>query len=371
MTYMNLQVDRTRLSDIEVQILDLERSLSALRAEKEVVRERLDSYRYPVLTLPNEIVSEIFVQFLPLYPDPPPFCGDGSPTTLTHICHKWREVALATPLLWRALAFSPYDTISVERQRYISEIWLKRSYSCPLSIIIDNWWNIYEFPSELVPHCARWEHLKLTGSNLPKIDGPMPLLRDLGIMIGLCDLFPSYDAPLLRTVFLNTVAASRITLPWKQLASLTLYWVQSSQCVAILQQTVDLVHCDLDFPIARERIHTGPDITLPYLDSLVLKNSNGGSLIGFLDTLVVPALRILHLPERFLGATPIESLKSFISKSGCTLEQVHLTGVRTLLATDKSYHSAFPHIPDFTFQVPYIEETPTDDEDVEDGDNSG
>ncbi|KAJ7641164.1 hypothetical protein FB45DRAFT_712335, partial [Roridomyces roridus] len=57
----------------------------------------------PVLTLPNEITSEIFVHFLPPYPVCPPMTGLDSPTSLTHICRQWREIALATPKLWRAI----------------------------------------------------------------------------------------------------------------------------------------------------------------------------------------------------------------------------------------------------------------------------
>jgi hypothetical protein len=52
-----LEAYRTRVADIEAQILYLERSLSALRIETALAQERLDAYKYPVLTLPNEIIS--------------------------------------------------------------------------------------------------------------------------------------------------------------------------------------------------------------------------------------------------------------------------------------------------------------------------
>jgi hypothetical protein len=44
-----LEADRAVVAGLEAQILDLERSLSALRIEKALVQERLDSYKYPVL----------------------------------------------------------------------------------------------------------------------------------------------------------------------------------------------------------------------------------------------------------------------------------------------------------------------------------
>ncbi|KAJ6560151.1 hypothetical protein B0H19DRAFT_945240, partial [Mycena capillaripes] len=67
------------------------------------VQERLNSFKYPVLTLPAEIISEIFVHFLPIYPSCPPLTGFLSPTLLTQICRKWRHIALTTPALWRAI----------------------------------------------------------------------------------------------------------------------------------------------------------------------------------------------------------------------------------------------------------------------------
>jgi hypothetical protein len=102
----DLEADRARVADLDAQISHLERSLSALREEKNLAQERLDSYKYPVLTLPNEIVSEIFIHSLPAYPEYPPLTGLHSPTLLTHICRRWREIALGAPALWRAIQFN-------------------------------------------------------------------------------------------------------------------------------------------------------------------------------------------------------------------------------------------------------------------------
>jgi hypothetical protein len=51
-----LAAARDRIADIDIQILALEQSLSALRTERALEQEGLDSYKYPVLTaVPNEI----------------------------------------------------------------------------------------------------------------------------------------------------------------------------------------------------------------------------------------------------------------------------------------------------------------------------
>jgi hypothetical protein len=63
----NLEADRARvarLAAVEAKILDLERSLPGLRAKKTLAQERLNSFKYPVLTLPNEITSEVLIHFL-------------------------------------------------------------------------------------------------------------------------------------------------------------------------------------------------------------------------------------------------------------------------------------------------------------------
>ncbi|KAJ7906184.1 hypothetical protein B0H13DRAFT_2021492 [Mycena leptocephala] len=64
-----LEADRNSVAAIDAEILRLERSLSGLRTAKAVLKQRLESYQYPVLTLPNEIVSEIFIHFLPKVTD--------------------------------------------------------------------------------------------------------------------------------------------------------------------------------------------------------------------------------------------------------------------------------------------------------------
>jgi hypothetical protein len=104
-----------------IQILALERSLSALRIKKALAKERLNSYKYPVLTLPNEIISEIFIHLLPPCPLCPPITAIFSPTHLTHICRRWLEIALGTPELWRVISIFGND-IPFGRQLHTFDI---------------------------------------------------------------------------------------------------------------------------------------------------------------------------------------------------------------------------------------------------------
>ncbi|KAK0479842.1 hypothetical protein EDD18DRAFT_1012523, partial [Armillaria luteobubalina] len=52
----------------------------------------------PCRRLPTEVLTEIFIRCLPLYdPGGSPLDPRAFPWTLSHVCRKWREVAVGTP----------------------------------------------------------------------------------------------------------------------------------------------------------------------------------------------------------------------------------------------------------------------------------
>ncbi|KAJ7080559.1 hypothetical protein C8R43DRAFT_1115594 [Mycena crocata] len=349
-----LEADRTRLKAVEAEMLALERALTLLRTERSTIQGRIDAYKYPVLTLPNEIVSEIFIHFLPAYPDCPSMTGRFSPTFLTQICRKWQAIALTTPALWRAIRFPLRDLTPAQRVHLLKSS-LARSCFCPLSIKVD------EVPFELqkdlqllISHHLRWEFLELCIDGrqtlLGIFDGPTPLLRKLNLrIIG----YPSSpltltEAPLLRTAILNDDGLNDIILPWAQLTSLTLHDVYPEECTPILQQTFSLVHCELNL-FLDDPSDIPPDVNLPSLESLILIDLDTSAKTEYLGTFIVPALRKLEVPEAYIGFRPIPQLKSFISKSGCKLEDVYITG-RRRSTPDELYRNALPLVPKITFE---------------------
>ncbi|KAF8215581.1 hypothetical protein K438DRAFT_602902 [Mycena galopus ATCC 62051] len=354
----HLAADRALVVDLDAKILDLERSLFALRTEKQLARERLDSFKYPVLALPNEITAEIFIHFIPLYPDCPPFAGPHSPTLLTQICRKWREIAVGTPTLWRAILVpSPNNSSSSDRCVHLCEAWLNRSGCCPLSVHLPNEEDqvVLEILATLVPHRSRWEYLYLTlfASDVPAIEGPMPLLRrlDLSVPDELPAVVTFSPAPLLRSLTLRATTPLNVALPLGQVTSLTLDMVYRSEYAVILRQTRNLVHFELNAFFEWDATSDLPpdhDIELPCLESFALRNQDVPNTIAaaHLSDFRVPALRILRLDQSFLGLEPIDTLASFISKSGCTLQQVCFTRSDALLA---SYREAFPSIHFFNY----------------------
>ncbi|KAJ7429627.1 hypothetical protein FB451DRAFT_1383059 [Mycena latifolia] len=353
-TATTLAADRAHVEDIKAQILVLKRSVRALRAERKETQGRIDSYAYPVLTLPNEIVSEIFVNFLPVYPCCPPQTGLLSPTLLTHICRRWRGIALATPELWRAILITSYRDDG--RQLHILDSWLSRSGCFPLSLNIENLFIPIskECLEKLVQHHARWEHVKLgleARSHLRIIPSAMPLLCQLELQLlepGSTPPVAYREVPRLRSAILWDFDYPNGFLPWSQLTSLTLVVKSPTECTAVLQHTVNLVHCEL---VTFADFVRQPDVKLERLNSLVLMkytdDEGEDPATQYLDTFIVPALRSLQIPDEFLRPDPIHMLAVFISKSGCQLENIHITGERSI--PKRRYREAFPSIPKLSF----------------------
>jgi hypothetical protein len=218
---------------------------------------------HPILTLPNEIVSEIFVHFLPVYPKCPPPTGLLSPYLLCHICRRWRDIALATPALWRAISLPWCWPRNTERLKtlilYVLKLSLKRSGSCLLSIRLvcdamnDSTRTL--FAPVITDHCARWEHLDLSTPwplyLLPNKELPLPFLRSLKLGFDggntTTTVATFLAAPLLRKVALVTYhTAHGPIFPWSQLTVLSVNSIPSNQVIYLLNQLVNVVHCRLN-----------------------------------------------------------------------------------------------------------------------------
>ncbi|KAJ6472305.1 hypothetical protein C8R47DRAFT_987822 [Mycena vitilis] len=237
------------------------------------------------------------------------------------------------PALWRAISLSCLDDIPFRRAHHLSQQWLRKSGSCPLSINLDAFRGEDEaaelLTAGVISHHARWEYVELRIRSTSQPVAPegglssMPLLRDLKLMLNPNSDSPAVrfcETPLLRTATLTYCTASSVILPWAQLTSLTLDWTTPLQCVSILRQTCNLVHCDLAFYCRWSESGPLPDIHLPCLQPVL-----GRGTPAFIEALILPALRKLEISEQFLATSNhIDSLASFISKSGCNVTEVQL-----------------------------------------------
>ncbi|KAJ7604208.1 hypothetical protein FB45DRAFT_1070672 [Roridomyces roridus] len=357
------QAARARIAEIDAQ-------LHLLQMERAVHQKQLDDYTYPVLSLPNEITSEIFIQCLPSYPACPPLKGPLSPTSLTHVCRQWRDIALATPQLWRAITF---EAPGEDRTAWT---WLERSGSCPLSINV----SYQRYTGSLVDtalaaillHRKQWEYAVLTiqGQQVALLQGPMPLLCELTLHAP--DSFtessrrPSANAcdfPRLRTLSLSCFDDLGNWLPWSQLTSLTLMHTYSPTYLSTLRGAVNLVHLKLIYCV-QDSHRQCPDVNLPRLETLIMVDPDGDFHQG-LSVFTLPSLRSLQVPATFLNSDRIETFASLVSRSGCTeLRKVLITGEFRLRISKRVFRRRFPAIT-FVFNSGYnwAKRRPGDEED--------
>ncbi|KAJ7639611.1 hypothetical protein DFH06DRAFT_966108, partial [Mycena polygramma] len=104
-----------------------------LLKEKTTIEKSLDLIVYPILTLPVELTSEIFLHCLPAEPVQRSLWV--APMLLGRICRRWREIAYDDPRLWAALGI----ILSGSRRRDpqlkdILQDWVLRAGSVPLTL---------------------------------------------------------------------------------------------------------------------------------------------------------------------------------------------------------------------------------------------
>ncbi|KAJ7275649.1 hypothetical protein C8J57DRAFT_1177321 [Mycena rebaudengoi] len=344
---------RERMSDLDAQILALEQAPDAVRLERQDLQTRLDAYKYPILTLPTEITSEIFVHFLPPYPECPPVTGLFSPEFLRQICRTWREIALSTPQLWRAIQLR-LPTTSPTKALDLLRTWVSRSKDCPLSISLHGFTGTplldIDVIQAIIPHSERWEHIDFTLpiESLRLIGADFPLLRSLTLgpmeyeeeTDSLVAISPFSNAPLLKQVTLyNSFGPYEIQLPWSQFTSIYAQCLFLTECAEILQHSTALreFHCD-DLDGANKALL--PMAPLRHLHSLTF-DSGVASHRQLLDALTTPALQHLTIPDKEADAVP--NVTALILRSHCTLASLFILYAGN--AAEATYRAAFPSIP--------------------------
>ncbi|KAJ7121039.1 hypothetical protein C8R44DRAFT_171426 [Mycena epipterygia] len=343
---------RARISELDSRIESLQNSLAALLHERDQRQEELDTYIYPILTLPNEITSEIFIHFLPPFPERSTPMGPLSPSLLSKICRQWRNVALSTPSLWTAVELNLRNPNRHQQQLRLLETWLARSGSCPLSIELERGLDGRKdistdaFVEAIVRCTLRWYDmsLQLPHEELCLIKGPMPLLRTLKLgSTTYSDAVPSPVVPFGQAPNLKDVVLCVyfdpfiITLPWAQIATLsaTLF---DTEAIEILRHTPNLEECSVWLYPSFE--FTSPPIPpLVRLRSLRLLNdgSDCGDAEDFFAALTLPSLQTLKIFEPLLGDHPVHTLSSLCPQH---VQRIEVVGAR--IGSEDQYSAVFP-----------------------------
>ncbi|KAF7346422.1 F-box domain-containing protein [Mycena sanguinolenta] len=129
----------TLIPRLREAIHSLDSKMASLMSQRRDLESRLEQavrLQSPVLRLPSELLSSIFIiGILGDAEEEDAFeSGDEGKVSIGSImlvCRYWLEVALATPLLWAKITVSPHHSLEKARRK------LGRSKSCPLDISID------------------------------------------------------------------------------------------------------------------------------------------------------------------------------------------------------------------------------------------
>ncbi|KAF7369728.1 F-box domain-containing protein [Mycena venus] len=340
---------RTRLQHIEAEISRLQLSLQSLHEARTGVLEELRSLegsrssvelpspaKYPVLTLPFEITSQIFLECLPEDPIRPYPSLDAAPLIFTRVCRDWRTVALSTSTLWNHVRI---ELDSDDRPGHLDskwvallDLWLKRSQTQPLSLAISNW--SYTEPHEtllgvLDGQSRRWRDItfRLPFNSFSRLEehASLPLLERLTLSAhGSPDIINPISgfrhAPLLRHVcFEAGMHPSDIILPWDQLTSVEFYGARADDCLELLELTPNIVSCVLDVQYDSHAVALGSPLT-----SLRSFTVSGPACWGLLRYIAMPALQTLDLSRCPLAVPNFSQIVQFVKRSQCQLRDLKI-----------------------------------------------
>jgi hypothetical protein len=100
----------------------------------ETQRSQLEKDPIPFNWLPPELLIHIFVLTTldSLYPIQSPL--DTTPVNISHVCQRWRNIALSTPTLWRRIVLTPSELSPLASVRFSTQIFLDRSKGIPTEV---------------------------------------------------------------------------------------------------------------------------------------------------------------------------------------------------------------------------------------------
>ncbi|KAJ3863310.1 hypothetical protein EV359DRAFT_82481 [Lentinula novae-zelandiae] len=358
-------------------IFELEQQLVKLRAEAHVYESLLSGMR----RLPPELLTEIFVHYtapiwqrdyrLSIYSCYPRANAphQSSPMVLSHVCRKWRLVALSTPLLWTAISIPHRTPLGCISYASLVQRCLTNSRVSPLYItlsVLSSAQMQYRSPAakglrnagaletldKFMPEIYRWRylHFDILTSQTMLLERNFPPIPTTGAPNMYKIFFRAFSAdlnspevlwalelirasPNLHKItflapILNLEAASWIHLQYFE----SRRGMRLSDLFSIFIGCPALRSCIACFELEEEGPslpsfgESDPLIQSSYLHTLQLTHLRHAELLAILQWLTLPSLTDLTLAGHHVSDTwPGELFQSFLVRSACKLNTLSLS----------------------------------------------
>ncbi|KAL0572547.1 hypothetical protein V5O48_009404 [Marasmius crinis-equi] len=316
------------LKPLDSEIGRLKRVVADLEAARETLVKFAKDHRAVLSAtrrLPSEILQAIFEHCLPSRGAEESFDiwdVKQAPWVLTHVCSRWRSIALGYPRLWEHIVLHAASLKRPIRGRIqLLQAHIDRAGVLPLRVRLHSEYDRKEdrdLVDILVIHSLRWQSLEL---NVPlalfkrmrPIRDRLPKLQKLRVIV------QNYHAEDLSYMFGNTPALQEVklvvvpfydvypTFPYRQLLRLA-GGFNVELALSILQQAGNLTECKLSV-YERESFVRMPAsiIRMSSLRSLDLRIERSHRFLEHLELPVLEELRLEYI-ERPRGAEFHEGL---------------------------------------------------------------
>nr|GAT57136.1 predicted protein [Mycena chlorophos] len=290
--------------------------LQALRRERQEISSSLAPASLPVLSLPNEITSAIFVACLPEHgrvrPSP-----STAPLLVAQICRHWRAVALETTQLWcsmdvetRPLSLTirglPPYTEEIERRRLPPSVSLP-TFLCRYSARLERLEADVSARqlSQLIPF-----RIGLSAPNLKHLAGPATDLTNLLKIAPHLETLSLREVPSKNFDQISSATLTTIKFEFRIPIALSSFLDLISRCPSLESFTGDLKitpECN-----TRCSGRVGIATKLSTFDVRLYQSHS-----EIFDFLQLPALHTLTFAMSSSAAATVPILNAFLLRSGC------------------------------------------------------
>ena len=350
------------LAALDLEIAHIKATYTALLTKREEHISRMERLQAMVAlqkTLPDEILAEIFAfaassEGAVCVPPLRRYRG-MCPWTLTHVCSRWRIVALNEPRLWTCVQLSDVRTGFGSNPKLMpaAEEVIRRGGHLLLHLSVFERISAKLFLSIITPHLNRIKTLRLDVSpsfitHFLSLSPELCVLEEININTPHIGLPPTSCR-----IFERARSLCRFTLgcpshlvcalhfppyfcfPWNQLTSLVFEQVSFdrstfhevlAQCSRLVTLVARITVIDLN----AEDFDANDTILLPSLESLELHLRSKGQRA--LHPLIVPALSVLSLETQNLGADDLNlsSVADMLRRSSSPLVDLQLNAVEDI-----------------------------------------